>query len=95
MIIFRSNLIDPRKIAYQLVSSNDPDMIGVEVMLDGNKLIDVSMNEHGETSLLFDHDGGEMEFDLSEFRLVLDRCESDLNAWRKRLIAAGEIWSKK
>ena len=95
MIIFRSNLVDPSKLTFQFVSSNDPDLIGVEVLLDGNVLIDVSMNERGETGLLFDQDGGGMEFDLSEFRLVLAKCESELCAWRERLRTSGENWSEK
>ncbi|WP_443971168.1 hypothetical protein [Sphingobium sp. CR28] len=92
MTIFRCELIDVERLVYQFVSSNDPDLIGVEVMLDGNTLIDFSMNEAGDTSVLFDPDGGLMEFDVSDIRSVLDKCEGQLTAWRERIMASGEIW---
>jgi hypothetical protein len=93
MTIFRSELVDTERLTFQFVSCNDPDLIGVEVMLDGNALIDVSMDEHGRTSVLFDSDEeGSMEFDLGSLRGVLDKCESELSAWRERLQGPGEIW---
>ncbi|RYD54822.1 MAG: hypothetical protein EOP60_06945 [Sphingomonadales bacterium] len=93
MTIFRSDLIDTERLRFQFVSSNDPDLIGVEVMLDDNLLIDVSMDDQGQTSVLFDSDNeGSMEFDLGLLRGVLDRCETELSAWRTRLQAPGEIW---
>lgn len=91
MTTFRSNLVDAERLTFQFVSSNDPDLIGVEVMLDGHLLIDVSMDESGQTSVLFDTDGGQFEFDLATVRSVLDRCESELSAWRQRLMMPGEI----
>jgi|JI10StandDraft_1071094.scaffolds.fasta_scaffold2918712_1 hypothetical protein len=93
MTIFRCNQIDIEKLTYQFVSSNDPDLIGVEVMLDGNVLMDISMNERGETSVIFDQDGGSMEFDIENLRKILDKCESELSDWRLRLMVSGEIWS--
>jgi hypothetical protein len=92
MTIFRSNLVDAERLKFQFVSSNDPDLIGVEVMLDGNVLIDVSMDQHGQTSVLFDTDGGQFEFDFGSLRAVLDKCEAELSAWRQRLMMPGEIW---
>ena len=92
MTIFRSDLVDANALAYTFTSANDPDIIGVEVALDGNVLIDVAMNQFGQTSVLFDQDGGQMEFDLADLRQVLDKCECELVAWRERLIAAGGIW---
>lgn len=93
MTIFRSNLIDVERLTYQFVSANDPDTIGVVVALDGNVLIDVSMNENGQIDALFDTDGGQWEIDLNGLRQVLDKCESELSAWRQRLIEPGEMWS--
>ena len=93
MTIFRSDLIDVSQLTFQFVSSNDPDLIGVEVMLDGNVLIDLSMNQDGLTSVLFDPDGRQMEFDLVELRALLEKCEADLRDWRGRLTVPGEIWS--
>jgi hypothetical protein len=95
MIIFRSNLIGPSQLAYQFVSSNDPDLIGVEVTLDGNTLIDISMDEIGRVSVLFDQDGGQMEFDFDDLLLVLEKCKTELDAWRERLMVVGEIWESK
>lgn len=95
MTIFRCDLIDTDKLTYQFVSSNDPDLIGVEVMLKGDTLIDISMNQQGETSVLFDDDGRHMEFELTSLRMVLDKCENELSAWRARLMEPGEIWSEK
>ena len=92
MTIFRCERVDPERLTYQFVSSNDPDLIGVEVELDGNVLIDVSMDAFGLTSVLFDTDGGQFEFDLAQLRSVLDKCETELSAWRERLIQPGEIW---
>ena len=92
MIIYRSELVDPVRLEFQFVSSNDPDVIGVEVMLDGNVLIDIAMNQAGQSSVLFDPDGGQMEFDLGELRALLDKCWSDLSAWRCRLQEQGQIW---
>ncbi len=92
MIIFRSKLVDPEQLTYQFVSANDPDLIGVEVALDGNVLIDVSMDAQGLTSVLFDTDGGQFEFDLERIRAVLNKCEAELSAWREWLIQPGEIW---
>jgi hypothetical protein len=36
MTIFRCDLIDPNLLTYTFTSANDPDIIGVEVALDGN-----------------------------------------------------------
>jgi hypothetical protein len=94
MTIFRSDLIDVGQLTYQFVSANDPDIIGVEVMLDGNVLLDLSMNAAGQTSVLFDDDGRKAEFDLNELRGVLAKCEAELLAWRERLMKSGEIWSE-
>jgi len=94
MTIFRSELIDVDQLTYQFVSANDPDIIGVEVMLDGNVLFDISMNPAGETSVLFDADGWKAEFDLGSLRSVLTKCETELNDWRERLMKSGEIWSE-
>lgn len=93
MTIFRSDLIDIDKLTFQFVSANDPDTIGVEVMLDDNVLIDMSMDADGRTSVLFDADGAITEFDLNELRGLLSRCEADLTAWRERLAKPGAIWS--
>jgi hypothetical protein len=93
MTIFRCDLIDPERLTYLFVSSNDPDTIGVEVMLDGNVLIDFSMNQRSEISVLFDQDGGSMEFDLASLREILGKCEGELSAWRARLVVPGGIWS--
>lgn len=93
MTIFRSDLVDAERLEFQFVSSNDPDLIGVEVMLDGNMLIDVSMDQHGLTSVLFDTDGGQFEFDLVQIRATLNKCETELLAWRDRLMKPGEIWA--
>ncbi|MGQ3099417.1 MAG: hypothetical protein ACT6Q5_03090 [Sphingopyxis solisilvae] len=93
MTIFRCEQIDVAQLAYQYVSANDPDVIGVEVMLDGNLLFDIAMNPAGETSILFDADGWKAEFDLNSLRSVLTKCEAELNAWREGLIKPGEIWS--
>lgn len=93
MTIFRSELIDIDQLTYQFLSANDPDIIGVEVMLDGNVLFDISMNHAGETSVLFDSDGWKAEFDLNRLRSVLAKCEAELNTWRERLRKPVEIWS--
>lgn len=93
MTTFRSELIEPSSLHYQFVSSNEPDLIGVEVSLDSNVLIDMSMNELGLTSVLFDTDGGQFEFDLNGIRSVLNKCEVELSAWRERLCEPGEIWA--
>jgi hypothetical protein len=95
MTIFRSNLVDAERLEFQFVSSNDPDLIGVEVMFDGNVLIDVSMDEGRQTSVLFDTDGGQFEFDFASLRAVLDKCQTELSAWRQRLMMPGEIWEQK
>jgi hypothetical protein len=92
MTIFRCDLIDPNLLTYTFTSANDPDIIGVEVALDGNVLIDCAMDQMGQTSVLFDQDGGQMEFDLAQLRQVLDKCEGDLIAWREGLMVAGGIW---
>ncbi|UIJ45002.1 hypothetical protein LZK98_18415 [Sphingomonas cannabina] len=92
MITFRSDLVDPKRLKFQFVSSNDPDLIGIEVTLDGNVLIDVSMDEKGQTSVLFDTDGDAFEFDLAQLKTVLEKCETELSAWRWRLMTPGGIW---
>jgi hypothetical protein len=94
MTIFRSNLVDVSKLTYAFVSSSEPDTIGVEVALDGNVLLDVSMDEAGKILVFFDEDGHQAEFELSELRAVLMKCETELNDWRNRLIERGGIWSK-
>jgi hypothetical protein len=95
MTTFLSELIEATKLEYTFSSANDPDIIGVEVALDGNVLIEVSMNPDGRTSVLFDQDGGSMEFDLNDLREVLDKCERELTEWRGRLIVPGAIWDPK
>ncbi len=92
MTIFRSDLVDPELLTFQFVSANDPDIIGVEVALGGNVLIEVSMDQQGQTSVLFDTDGGQFEFDLTQLRGVLDKCDAELAAWRERLMEPGGIW---
>lgn len=94
MTIFRSNFVDASKLTYSFVSSSEPDTIGVEVALDGNVLLDVSMDEDGKITVFFDEDGHQAEFELSELRAVLTKCETELNDWRNRLIEPGGIWSK-
>ncbi len=94
MTIFRSNFVDTTRLAYAFVSSSEPDTIGVEVALDGNVLLDVSMDEDGKITVLFDEDGHQAEFELNELRAVLTKCETELNDWRNRLIEPGEMWSK-
>jgi hypothetical protein len=92
MIIFRSSLIEHDRLQYVFTSANDLDIIGVEVTLDGNVLIDCSMDQHGATNVLFDTDGGQMEFDLNDLRTVLEKCERELSEWRDRLLRPGELW---
>ncbi|AOL94622.1 hypothetical protein BG023_111696 [Porphyrobacter sp. LM 6] len=94
MTIFRSNFVDTTRLTYAFVSSSEPDTIGVEVALDGNVLLDVSMDEDGKITVLFDEDGHQAEFELNELRAVLTKCETELNDWRNRLTAPGEMWSK-
>ncbi|MBB4097588.1 hypothetical protein [Sphingomonas kyeonggiensis] len=92
MTIFRSSLVDPELLTFQYVSANDPDTIGVEVALGGKVLIDMSIDQHGRTSVLFDTDGGQFEFDLTQLRGLLDKCDAELAAWRERLMEPGRIW---
>jgi len=92
MTTFRCDLIDPKLLTYTFTSANDPDIIAVEVTLGGNVLFDVAMDHVGQTSVLFDQDGRQMEFALNELRQVLDKCEDELKNWRERLIASGGIW---
>jgi hypothetical protein len=94
MTIFRSSFVDTSKLTYAFVSTNEPDTIGVEVELDGNVLLDVSMNEHGNITVFFDEDGHQSEFELNDLRAVLTKCETELNDWRNRLIEPGGIWSE-
>lgn len=94
MTIFRSNFVDTSKLAYQFVSTSDPDRIGVEVELDGDVLLDVSMDEDGNITVFIDEDSHQAEFELNELRAVLTKCETELNDWRNRLIEPGEMWSK-
>ncbi len=94
MTTFRSKFVDTSKLTYSFVSSSEPDTIGVEVAQDGNVLLDVSMDEDGNITLFFDEDGHQAEFELSELRAVLTKCETELNDWRNRLIEPGGIWSK-
>lgn len=94
MTIFRFNFVDVSKLTYAFVSSSEPDAIGVEVALDGNVLLDLSMDEDGKITVFFDEDGHQAEFELNELRAVLAKCETELNDWRNRLIEPGGIWSK-
>ena len=93
MTIFRCDLIEVGKLQYVFTSANDPDVIGVEVMLDGNVLIDISMDQHGATSVFFDADGSQMELDLADLRAVLDKCERELSDWRESLLKSGILWA--
>ena len=92
MTIFRSSLIDPAGLRYQFVSANEPDTIGVEALLEGDILVEVMMDQAGQTSVLFNGESRILEFDLTDLRLILDKCESELNAWRKRLMEPGQLW---
>ena len=95
MTTFRSDFVDTSKLTYSFVSSTAPDAIGVEVILDGNVLLDVSMNKHARITVFFDEDVHQAEFELNDLRAVLAKCETELNDWRSRLIEPGEMWSKK
>ena len=92
MTIFLCDRIDPSELTYTFTTANDPDIIGVEVDLGGNVLIDVTMDQMGQISVVFDQDGGQIEFELVDLRQVLDKCEQELIAWRERLIASGGLW---
>jgi hypothetical protein len=94
MTIFRSNFVDVSKLSYAYFDSNKPDTVGVEVLLDGNVLLDVSIDEDGKISVLVDEDAHQAEFELNDLRAVLTKCETELNDWRNRLIEPGGIWSK-
>ena len=95
MTIFRSNLIDPDSLKYQYVSANDPDIIGVEVLLDEKLIIELAMDRDGQTSLIVDRTDQLLEFDLNSLRQVLDKCERDLKEWRSELLQPEGIWSEK
>ena len=92
MTIFLCDRIDRSELAYTFTTANDPDIIGVEVGLDGNVLIDVTMDQRGQISVVFDQDGGQMEFELLDLRQVLDKCEHELIVWREQMIAPGGPW---
>ena len=92
MTISRCDLVDVDRLTLQFVSSNESNTIGVEVMLDGNTLMDMTMDRAGQTSVLFDTDGGQFEFDLTSLKALLDRCIADLTAWRDQLVAPGGMW---
>jgi hypothetical protein len=92
MTIFRSRSVDASKLTYQYVSSNAPDNIGVEAVLDGDILFALSVGEDG--GVLYDVHMADVEFDLSELLAVLAKCETELNDWRNNLIKPGGIWSK-
>jgi hypothetical protein len=92
MTIFRSRSVDVSKLTYQYVSSNEPDNVSVEGVLDGDILFALSVGEDGR--VFFDVHLADVEFDLSELRTVLAKCEAELNDWRNRLIEPGAIWSK-
>ena len=94
MTIFRFNLIQSDKLKYVFTSANDPDIISIEVMLDGNALIDFSMDSEGATSVLFGIDGGQMEFQVNDLRAVLDKCEIELALWREELSKPGKLWGE-
>jgi hypothetical protein len=84
--------VDVAKLTYQYVSSNEPDNVSVEAVLDGDILFALSVGEDGR--VLYDVHTADVEFDLSELRAVLTKCETELNDWRNRLIEPGGIWSK-
>ena len=94
MTIFRSKLSDPEGLKYQFVSANDPDIIGVEVLLDGKAIIELAMDKDGLTSLIFDRADQLLEFDLDCFRQVLEKSERELKDWRSNLLKPGGIWSE-
>lgn len=66
------------------------DQIGMEVVLDGDTRIDVSMDRQGRASVAF-AEGGCMA--MGQLRVVLDRCEAELLALREQLRAPGGIWA--
>jgi hypothetical protein len=92
MTIYRSDLVDTATLKYQFVSSNEPDLIGVEVMSDDNVLFEVSMNQYGQTTVQFEKEAGQMEFTLKGLREVLNKCENELTEWRNRLLLPNGVW---
>lgn len=94
MTIFRSSRITLGDVSYTFVSANDPDTIGVEVLCEGNVILEVSMDQSGNVSVLLDQDGGNSEFDLGDLRSILAKCEADLQIWRSKLIEPEALWSE-
>jgi len=94
MVIRRSDLVDPKRLTRRFFDDNDPDIIGVEVMLDGHVLIIMTMDQDGQTSVLFDVDAGQFAFDLAQLTALFGQCDTDLSAWRQQLIQPGALWER-
>jgi hypothetical protein len=65
----------------------------MEAYFEGNMLFSVDMNTQGELTIMFD-DAENAEFEITTFRLLIDRCESELKAWRARLVEPGSVWGE-
>ncbi|QAY76106.1 hypothetical protein [Sphingosinicella sp. BN140058] len=75
------------------MSANDPDSIGVEIYDPAsNMLFDVTVERDRAPTIMFD-DACNAEFDVGEFHALLERCVGELDAWKQRLEAPGEIWN--
>lgn len=94
MTTFRSNRVDVERLQFIYASSSEPDEISVEVALDGNVLLEVSVDQEGIVRVLFDTDGGQFEFEKADLDNVLSRCEAELLEWRSRLQTPGGMWER-
>ncbi len=93
MTIYRCEPIPEAQLNFQYVSANDPDTIGIEVCHEDNMLFGVDMYEDGRLTIMFD-DAENAQFNMVEFKRLLERCEAELIAWRDNLIRPGSVWDQ-
>jgi hypothetical protein len=91
MTIFRYDKVRIADLQFQRTSSNEPDLISVEVLLDGNGLFSVDMDPQGQVVILFDEIEN-AEFPLPDLLEVFERCRKELEHWREGLVQPGGIW---
>ena len=94
MTTSRFEQIDADAVKAMFVSSEQPDTIGVEYVLHGNMLFDMSMGRDGAITVMFD-EVASAEFPLDALRELLDRGEAELRNWNTRLSEPEGIWAKR
>ena len=88
-------MIERKDLELRHASSNEPDMIGIEIFSrSGDLLFDMYLQENGRRSVVFGQVDGK-EFAAADLCKLISDCSEELDEWAANLRKPGEIWSQR